>query len=138
MNRLLAIVSGVFPVRAKELAVSCIGSVASGIEVNRKLLSPFFAFCLSKFLVDPFWGSDNHTLNVDNPADLQNFNHLKYYFQDGIIPYFDAIMAPLKGFLVFEEGNLDSAIMFNQCLDTLARYYMPFYLLGLTLTVYHR
>jgi hypothetical protein len=70
MNRLLAIVSGVFPVRAKELAVSCIGSVASGIEV--KLLSPFFAFCLSRFLVDPFWGSDNHTLNVNNPANLQN------------------------------------------------------------------
>jgi hypothetical protein len=44
MNRLLAIVSGVFPVRAKELAVSCIGSVASGIEVNLSLLSPFFAF----------------------------------------------------------------------------------------------
>jgi hypothetical protein len=47
MNRLLAIVSGVFPVRAKELAVSCIGSVASGIEVNLKLLPPFW---LSKFL----------------------------------------------------------------------------------------
>ena len=29
-------------------------------------------------------------------------------------------MQPLKGFLVFEEGNPDSAVMFNQCLDTLA------------------
>ena len=41
-------------------------------------------------------------------------------FQEGIIPYFDAIMDRLKGFLVFEEDNPDSAVMFNQCLDTLA------------------
>jgi hypothetical protein len=34
MNRLLAIVSGVFPIRAKELAVSCIGSVAMAVEVS--------------------------------------------------------------------------------------------------------
>ena len=43
-----------------------------------------------------------------------------YKFQEGIIPYFDAIMERLKGFLVFEEDNPDSAVMFNQCLDTLA------------------
>ena len=37
MNRLLAIVVGVFPVRAKELAVSCIGAVAVAVEVKSGL-----------------------------------------------------------------------------------------------------
>ena len=43
-------------------------------------------------------------------------------FQDGIIPYFESIMTPLKGFLNLDETNPDSNTMFNQCLDTLARY----------------
>ena len=31
-------------------------------------------------------------------------------------------MTPLKGFLNLDETNPDSNTMFNQCLDTLARY----------------
>ncbi len=37
INRLLAIIIGVFPVRAKELAVSCIGAVAVAVEVKSGL-----------------------------------------------------------------------------------------------------
>jgi hypothetical protein len=44
-----------------------------------------------------------------------------FCFQEEIIPYFDTIMTPLKGFLVFDESNPDADVLFNQCLDTLAR-----------------
>ena len=41
MARLLAIVNGVFPVRAKELAISCIGSAAVAVEVALAFLEFF-------------------------------------------------------------------------------------------------
>ncbi len=41
MNRLLAIVMGVVPVRAKELAVSCIGAVAVAVEVRKSRLKTY-------------------------------------------------------------------------------------------------
>lgn len=33
MNRLLTVINGVFPLKAKELSVSCIGSLANAVEV---------------------------------------------------------------------------------------------------------
>lgn len=47
-------------------------------------------------------------------------NRVSNLHQDGIIPYFDTVMVPLKGFLIV-DSNPDSNALFNQCLDTLAR-----------------
>jgi hypothetical protein len=61
-------------------------------------------------------------INFSVTKKLPRFEHCTPdYFQDGIIPYFESIMLPLKNFLVLDEANPDSNVMFNQCLDTLAR-----------------
>jgi len=57
---------------------------------------------------------------VKQLSNLQSaYNSFNILNQDEIIPFFDAIMTPLKQFLVYDE-NPDSFVMFNQTLDTLA------------------
>jgi hypothetical protein len=50
---------------------------------------------------------------------LERSKNAGFILQDEIVPFFDAIMTPLKQFLVYDE-NPDSFVMFNQTLDTLA------------------